>query len=247
MKTQFLLVIILITTLFSCKKRSINGHWHEYKIGDLKYFNSYKISDSTIRVNSYSHNGVYIRGTEIKKSEIISMTNNNYYSLSDINISKKIIKLDDSIIWIKQQNTDKVFIQDFSAGLLVKIHPYELEQSRFDFTINEIEQLYGHKIFVGKSTRSNEFLIQLNDILSNEPNDLKEFLSCHHCDYKKETILLHIHKDTPKELTSKIYDAIIDRDIYGRSLRNSSQIYFLVADIDKKTVGYKKFKLNELK
>ncbi|NHN25184.1 hypothetical protein FIA58_005780 [Flavobacterium jejuense] len=227
-------------SLFSCqsKEDQLIGHWHEYEKGNPDFINCHKITDSTYSVDLYTYGSgePMKRGTEIKKSEIAIQ---EYVFSSNFSISNNKLIINDSIYWIKQEDNEQTFIADFSAGLLVNIHPFETNATEFDYKKNtkHLEVL----IYIGtlkKSTltsykeyNSKEHYIQLNDKIVNV-YDIKSYLDygVHHDERIK--VVLHTDKNTPKPFLSQIETEILNCG-YKRN-----QIYYLTVNTQKKLYGY---------
>jgi hypothetical protein len=236
-------IIIILFALVSCqsKQEKLIGHWHEFKVNDSDYLNCYRITDSTIGINSLSNGGFndYRRGLDLEQSEILSLANGNYKWTSDFIINGNKLILNDSIFWIKQTDKRTSFLTDFSAGLLVDINPFESKKSIFDFQPNQITN--GNYIFVGKLKNSvwekhtkfnkEEYYIQLNDKIS-KPEDIVWFMDCGHCDITKQLVYMHVDKNTPKELLSEIETEMSKINI------NKRQIYYLTINRTELVSGY---------
>ncbi len=236
-------IIIILLTLISCqsKQEKLIGHWHEFKTNDSEYLNCYKITDSTIGINSLSNGGYddYRRGSDIEQSKILSLANDNYNWTSDYKISGNKLILNDSIFWIKQTDKKKSFLSDFSAGLLLEIKPFESDKSEFDFKPND--STIGNYIFVGKLKNSilnkykkydkEKYYIQLNDKIG-QTKDIIPFLLCNHCDIRKQLVFMHVDRDTPKELLSEMESEMEKINVRKR------QIYYLTINTAELKSGY---------
>ena len=236
-------ITIMLLTLISCqsKQEKLIGHWHEFKTNDSEYLNCYQITDSTIGINSLSNGGYddYKRGSDIEQSEILSLANDNYIWTSDFKINEDKLILNDSIFWIKQTDKKKSFLSDFSAGLLLEINPFESRKPKFDFKPNDSTIV--NFIFVGKLKNNvlnkykkydrEKYYIQLNDKIA-QTKDIIPFLSCHHCDIRKQIVLMHVDRTTPKELLDKLESEMKKINIIKR------KIYYLTINTTELTSGY---------
>ena len=234
-------LFLLTISLFSCqsKEEQLIGHWHEYEVGNPDYISCHKITDSTYSIDLESCGFSAKRGIEIQKDEIA--IDGNYFFTNDFSINNNKLIVNDSIYWIKQKDNEQTFISDFSAGLLVNIHPFETNTTEFDYKkkTKHLEIL----IYIGtlkKSTltsykeySSNKHYVQLNEKISNV-NDIKSFLD-YGAHYDKQIkVLLHTDKDTPKAFLDQIENEILNCG-YKRN-----QIFYLTMNSKKRMYGYNK-------
>lgn len=236
-------LFLLTISLFSCqsKEEQLIGHWHEYEVGNPDYMNCHKITDSTYSIDLESCGFSAKRGIEIQKDEIA--IDGNYFFTNDFSINNNKLIVNDSIYWIKQKDNEQTFISDFSAGLLVKIHPFETNTTEFDYDYDYEDYNHGYEIhiYIGKlkkdtlnSYKENnirEYCIQLNERISNL-KDIRSFLiDGSHYD-KKLKVLLHTDKNTPKDLLQQIELEIMNSGF------QQDQIYYQTVNTQKRVSGF---------
>ena len=241
MKNIVLFLIFLLFASCANKEKQLVGHWHEFEKGNPDFINCHKITDSTYFLNAYTYGSgePFKRGIEMKKTEIA--IGGDYFFTSDFTFDKNQLIVNDSIYWIKQEDNLKTFIDDFSAGLLVNIHPFETNLTKFDY--NKSRKPLEILIYIGTIKKSilnqsnayssKKHYIQLNDMISSI-NDIRSFVipACTLNSTKEDKILLHLDKDTPVELINQIEAEILSSG-YKRN-----QMYYLTINPNKRVYGY---------
>ena len=238
------IVLFLIFLLFACsvnKEKQLVGHWHEFEKGNPDCMSCHIITDSTYSLNAYTYGSgkPFKRGIDMTKTEIA--IGGDYFFTSDFTFDKNQLIVNDSIYWIKQEDNLKTFIDDFSAGLLVNIYPFETNLTEFDY--NKSEKPLETLIYIGtlkksaltlyKDYNTKQHYSQLNDMISSI-NDIRSFVipACTLNSTKEDKILLHLDKDTPDELINQIEAEILNSG-YKRN-----QMYYLTINPNKRVYGY---------
>lgn len=239
-KTRSFLFLLTIS-LFSCqsKEEQLIGHWHEYEIGNPDYINCHKITDSTYSLDLETCGFSIKRGVEIQKDEIAIDV--NYFFTNDFSIKNNKLIVNDSIYWIKQEDNEQIFIADFSAGLLVNIHPFETNTTEFDYDYKDYNHGYNIHIYIGKLKKDTlksyeeKYCIQLNDDIY-KLKDIRNFIiteSPHYHDFDKDVkILLHTDKNTPKDLLQQIELEIMNSGF------QQDEIYYQTVNTQKRVSGF---------
>ncbi|WP_445711751.1 hypothetical protein [Flavobacterium sp.] len=235
-------LFLLTINLFSCqsKEEQLIGHWHEYEVGNTDYINCHKITDSTYSIDLETYGAGYPikRGVEIQKDEIAIR---DYIFITDFSINNNKLIVNDSVYWIKQEDNEQTFISDFSAGLLVNIHPFETTTSEFDYDYKDYNHGYEIHIYIGKLKKNTQnshkennirdYYIQLNERISNL-KDIRSFLDYGSHYDKKLKVLLHTDKNTPKDLLKQI-----ELEIKNCGYKKS-QIYYQTVNTQKRVSGF---------
>ena len=134
---KMLLFLTILLILISCNNdKKYIGHWHEYLGNNKDFRECIIIRDSTFSIDELTLGGEF----DYYKDLNFILQNVYYDSLifQNYKIKKDFISINDSIKWIKQEEDTQTLIDDFSAGLKIKIEPIIHKFSEKD-TINNLK------------------------------------------------------------------------------------------------------------
>ncbi|WP_298507133.1 hypothetical protein [uncultured Maribacter sp.] len=241
MLKKIILHIIIFTLFFSCKEeKSLFGHWHEHLNGNKDFDNCYIISDSTISINKLT-SGATFQLEKTNPSQIWE-----FIKYSDKIVQSHLIT-DDKVTfmnnteWIRQPVNSETFLNDFSAGYKVNIHPFKsaIEKSEsIAFNNGRLNillacgKLKNQHIDTKNGFLKNQFYFQINDKITREYEDLLEYINCTHCQLDKINLYVNMDKNTPIELKRKLDSALNFLNL------KQSQVFYLKADLKKSTNEY---------
>ena len=247
--------LLLLIILFSCqnKEEQLVDHWHEFEKGNPQFICCHNITDSTytitMNVFDFMTDSILKRGIDIRKNELFTPQKKgtsgyhiNEYFTTDFSIKDKKVVIEDSIYWIKQKENNATFMSHFSLGLLVNIHPFETNQSEFNFNLaKKTNVIFIHIGKLKKSTlvHSNkynldDYYIQLNDKIS-FINDIRAFLLSESEERNEGSpcaLLINADKNVPANFLSKLKTEILNCGF------QKNQIYFLTINLNKRLYGY---------
>lgn len=233
---KLLLYIFLITLIIGCNnKKKYLGHWHEFTNNNSDFGECIIITDTTFSIDKFTLGGNFDSYKDF--NEILLMNYSDSLIYQKHKIKKDFIFINDSIKWVKQKENTLTFLNDFSAGLKIKIKPFINEYSIKDTV--DMSKPKSHiyigkpKDFARKNIIENQFNIQLNDKVNNNEDSLLRFLFCSHCDLNTYNYIIITDAKVDKFYINnikKIMDTINIRE---------SEIYFVYADTLINKYGYK--------
>jgi hypothetical protein len=218
----------------------VSGHWHEYVNG--QYSHCYIVSDSSIAVNYLLYEYLIDIEKEDGKALLYSFAIGMDKWISDYIVKSNVIHINDTIDWIKVNDSKEVFLDELSSGLMLSIVPDSLSKARFskrawrgpEATINEI---YIGKLKEQFKTASNiskynydGYYIQVAEVLI-DPEGIPMYIERHHDLENKWMVIIHADKHTPAEFFDSIYAKILEGGY------NDSNIYRTVVDEKNRALG----------
>jgi len=253
MKNIFLLLSILLFASCGNKEKQLVGHWHEFEKGNDNFICCHKITDSTytitMNVFDFMADSILKRGIDIQKNEVFTPQKRdaigyhiNDYFTTDFSIKENKIAIADSIYWVKQKDDRATFTSHFSMGLLINIHPFETDQTDFNFDLKQKTNVIF--IAIGKLKKStlqqsnkynlDDYYLQLNDKIS-FIKDLKEFIfydSLERNEGSQIAILINADRNVPQSFLSKLEAKILNCGY------QKNQMYYLTINSNKRVYGY---------
>ncbi|HEY9082735.1 MAG TPA: hypothetical protein VIN73_05330 [Vicingaceae bacterium] len=128
-----------------------------------------------------------------------------------------------------------------TTDIELKLNIIPIETDRNEFDLSDTVHTMNIYLYIGKLKNgiintevNNEFgyYLQFNDVVRNT-DDLKEWLTCYHCDESKNNILIIADKDVPEQLLTKIEYIIINSGNYFRN-----HIYYYEKNNKTRKSGY---------
>jgi len=253
MKNIFLFLIFLLFASCGKKEKQLVGHWHEFEKGNDDFICCHTITDSTytitMNVFDFMADSILKRGIDIQKNQVFTPQKKgafgydiNDFFTSDFSVKENKIFIEDSIYWVKQKDDNSSFISHFSLGFLVDIHPFETNQTKFNFDLKQNSNVLF--IAIGKLKKStlqlsdkynlDDYYLQLNDKIS-DIKDFKEFIfydSLERNEGSQIAILINADRNVPQSFLSKLEAEILNSG-YKRN-----QIYYLTMNPNKRVYGY---------
>ncbi|VXB56821.1 hypothetical protein FLAVO9AF_200019 [Flavobacterium sp. 9AF] len=253
MKNIFLFLIFLLFASCANKEKQLVGHWHEYQIGNPDFVCCHNITDSTytitMNVFDFITDSILKRGIDIPKNEVFTPQKKgafgydiNDFFTSDFSVKENKVFIEDSIYWVKQKEDNATFISHFSMGLLINIHPFETNETKFDYNLNKISnltfihigKLKNTPLSLTKKYNPKNYYLQLNDKISSI-SDIREFVLSESEETNASSqilLLINADKNVSKEFLLKLENEILNSG-YAKN-----QIYYLTVNPEKRVYGY---------
>lgn len=238
-----ILNIISFVLFISCSdKDSLVGHWHEYLDENQDFENCYIISDSTISINKFTNGATFQLDMSNNSSNVWEFIPYPDSILQSHSIQLDKVTFANKTKWISQSDTSKTFLEDFSAGYKIRVHPFESKIKNSDSISYHNDRLSivlacgpikSQYVDQKNGFLKNHFYFQINDKLTTDYEDLVEFINCLHCQLDKIDLYVNMDRNTPNTMKRKLDNIITFFNF------KQNQVFYLHTDIEKLTKGYK--------